>query len=162
VEWIARRFFTYLRRCGGHCDVVIGDGRIGIAQQPDRHFDVLMLDAFSSDSIPAHLVSREAIQLYVSKLKPHGFLLFHVSNRYLDVQNLVAAVLADSSLAALVRIDRDESAPGKVGSDYVIASRRIEDLGGIAHNESWQPSTTNAVRPWTDDYSNILGLIKWR
>jgi SAM-dependent methyltransferase len=162
VEWIARRFFTYLRRCGGHCDVVIGDGRIGIAQQPDRHFDFVMLDAFSSDSIPAHLVSREAIQLYVSKLKPDGFLLFHVSNRYLDVQNLVAAVLADSSLTALVRIDRDEAAPGKVGSDYVIAARRIEDLGGIVHNVNWQQPAPNAVKPWTDDYSNILALIKWR
>ena len=81
VEDIARRFFFFLRRCGNYCDVVIGDGRRAIEATPDEHFDVLMLDAFSSDSIPPHLVSREALQIYLRKLKPGGLLLFHVSNR---------------------------------------------------------------------------------
>lgn len=162
VEWIALRFFTFLRRCGRSCDVVIGDGRLAIGQQPDSQFDVLILDAFSSDSIPAHLISREAMDVYVSKLKPDGFMLFHVSNRYLDVRSLVVAALSDSGLAGRFRIDRDESAPGKVGSDFVIGARRIEDLGRIAQNKEWEPLAPNSIRPWTDDYSNILALIKWQ
>lgn len=162
VEWIALRFFTFLRRCGRYCDVVIGDGRLAIGQQPDSHFDVLMLDAFNSDSIPTHLISREAIEVYVSKLKPDGVLLFHVSNRYLDVQKLVASALADYGLAGRLRIDRDEAAPGKSGSDFVIGARRIEDLGRIGRDLNWKPLAPNSIRPWTDDYSNILALIKWR
>jgi SAM-dependent methyltransferase len=160
VDWIAQRFFTYLRRCGSNCGVVIGDGRVGLARQPDGYFDVILLDAFSSDSIPAHLISREAMEVYISKVKPEGLLLFHVSNRYLRVQELVTSVLADIGMAVRVRVDRDESASGKVGSDFVIAARRVEDLGTIGAR--WEEPMPNGVRVWTDDYSNILSLIKWR
>ena len=90
VEMIAVRFFTFLSRCGNQCDVVSGDGRLSIARYPQAEFDLLVLDAFSSDAIPPHLLSREAIDLYLSKLKPDGALLFHVSNRYLKVKDLVA------------------------------------------------------------------------
>src|SRR5438094_2978258 len=74
---IAHNFFTYLRRCADACNVVIGDGRLSIEKEPDRDFDVLMLDAVNSDSIPAHLVSREAVHMYLRKLKPNGLVLFH-------------------------------------------------------------------------------------
>ena len=72
VEPIARRFFTFVPRCGSDCDVVIGDGRLQLAREPNASFDLLLLDAFSSDSVPTHLVSREAVQLYLSKLVPDG------------------------------------------------------------------------------------------
>src|SRR5262249_38215303 len=119
VEPIAHNFFTYTRRCSADCDVIVGDGRLSIEQLPDAVLDVLMLDAFSSDSIPAHLVSREALKMYLTKLKPNGLLLFHVSNRYLDVKKLVAAAITDARLVGLYRSDRDEVVWGKSGSDYV-------------------------------------------
>jgi SAM-dependent methyltransferase len=163
VEPIAHSFFTYTRRCGADCDVIIGDGRLSIEQLPDAVLDVLMLDAFSSDSIPAHLVSREALKMYLTKLKPNGILLFHVSNRYLDVKKLVAAAITDARLAGLYRSDREEVVWGKSGSDYVLAARREEDFGTLASKEGWdkmEPETQ--IAPWTDDYSNMLPLLKWK
>jgi SAM-dependent methyltransferase len=160
---IAQHFFTFLRRCGTNCDVVMGDGRLSIEKMPDSEFDVLMLDAFDSDSIPAHLVSREAVEMYLKKLKPNGMLFFHVSNRYMDVEGLVAALIVDAKLEGLVRYDDDEEPKGKTSSDYVIAARGREDLGSLEHNENWEhvrkPMT---IEPWTDDYSNMLTIVRFK
>jgi SAM-dependent methyltransferase len=160
---IARNFFTFLRRCGNNCDVIIGDGRLSIERLPDGGLDVLMLDAFNSDSIPAHIVSREALQLYLKKLKPNGLLLFHVSNKYMNVEGLVAALILDSSLEGLVRYDSDETPTGKYGSDYVAAARHADDLGSLEQDDQWLHVTKPAnIQPWTDDYSNMLTIVYWR
>ena len=163
VEEIAQRFFFFLRSCGKFCTVVIGDGRREIEARPDGHFDVLMLDAFSSDSIPPHLVSQEALQIYLRKLKPGGLMLFHVSNRYLNVGKLVASAVSDADLIALARTDRDATLSGKTGSDYIVAARRPEDLGILLTKPTWKRISVDAsIAPWTDDYSNMLDLVKWR
>jgi spermidine synthase len=163
VHDIAQHFFTYLRRCAKNCDVVIGDGRLSIEKTPDAQFDVLMLDAFSSDSIPAHLVSREAVQLYLKKLKPGGLILFHVSNRYMDVESLVEAVAFDAGLEGYVRYDDDEEATGKTSSDYVVVARRHEDFGELNENEFWTKIEKPArIQAWTDDYSNMMAIVRWR
>ena len=159
---IASRDFTFLHRCGSNCDIVVGDGRLLIGEQPAGQFDLIIQDAFNSDSIPAHLISREAVQMYITKLRPGGVLLFHVSNRYLDVEKLATAVSYDEGLAVFVRHDGDETPTGKAASDWVAAVRRREDFNAIRHKESWE----DAVRPtdikaWTDDYSNMLSVIKW-
>ena len=164
VEAIARDFFTFLPRCGEACDVVIGDGRLELAQAPDRSFDLLMLDAFSSDSIPAHLLSREALQLYLSKLAPDGILLFHVSNRYLEVEKLVSALVADAGLTGLSRFDEagELRLEGKTSSTFVVAAHREEDLRPLTSHPGWKQVVRPAdFEPWTDDYSNLLGLIRW-
>ena len=160
---IARHFFTFLGRCAGSCNVVIGDGRQSIENTPDRTFDVLMLDAFASDSIPAHLVSSEAVQLYLKKLKPDGLILFHVSSRYMNVEGLVSAVITDASLEGLVRHDGDEEPTGKFSSDYVAAAQRPEDLGSLEHDENWtRVEKPSGIQPWTDDYSNMLQIVRWK
>ena len=160
---IASHFFTFLRRCGGNCNVVIGDGRLSMEKVPEEEFDVLLLDAFDSDSIPAHLVSREAVQLYLKKLKPNGLIMFHVSNRYMDVEGLVSALIEDASLEGLVRYDDDEEPTGKVASDYVVAARHPADLGALEHNENWSQIEKNpSIQAWTDDYSNMLKIVRWR
>jgi SAM-dependent methyltransferase len=160
---IASHFFTFLRRCGSNCDVVMGDGRLSIEKVPDRTFDVLMLDAFDSDSIPAHLVSREAVQLYLQKLRPNGSILFHVSNRYMNVEGLVAALIVDASLEGLVRYDDDEEPKGKTSSDYVVASRHPEDLGSLEYDQNWSHVQKPAgIQAWTDDYSNMLKIVRWK
>jgi SAM-dependent methyltransferase len=160
---IAFHFFTYLRRCGDECDVVFGDGRLSIEKARDGEFDVLMLDAFNSDSIPAHLVSREAVRMYLTKLKPDGLILFHVSNRYMDVESLATAVALDAGLQGRVRYDDDEEAPGKATSDYVVVARHSEDFGELNEDENWTTiEKPNGIQPWTDDYSNMLAIVRWR
>ncbi|HME98513.1 MAG TPA: fused MFS/spermidine synthase, partial [Terriglobia bacterium] len=160
---IAQNFFTYLRRCGKNCDVAIGDGRLSIEKTPDAEFELLMLDAFSSDSIPAHLVSREAVRLYLKKLKHDGLILFHVSNRYMDVESLASAVALDAGLKGLVRYDDDEEARGKSTSDYVVVARHSEDFGELNESENWTEIEKPAkVQPWTDDYSNMMAIVRRR
>ena len=164
IDSIARRYFTFLPRCGTACGVVAGDGRLQLAMASNGAFDLLMLDAFSSDSIPTHLLSREALQLYLSKLAPDGILLFHVSNRYLNVERLVSALVADAELAAFSRSEDagDLRKEGKTNSNHVVAARRLEDLASIATHPRWKRVLRPPqFKPWTDDYSNLLSLIRW-
>jgi SAM-dependent methyltransferase len=164
VETAARKYFSFLTGCGNSCDVQIGDGRLRLLQEPDGKFDLLMLDAFSSDSVPAHLLSREAVQLYVSKLKPEGILLFNVSNRYLRVNKLVEALLKDANLSAFTRFDEAGvfRSEGKSNSSYVVAARHPEHLATIPEDASWLTAVFEPeFRLWTDDYSNLLSLIRW-
>jgi SAM-dependent methyltransferase len=159
---IARRFFTFLQRCGEKCDVVIGDGRLTIEKTRDGEFDLLMLDAFNSDSIPAHLVSREAVRMYLSKLKPDGLLMFHVSNRYMDVEGLISAVVTDASLEARIRHDEILDSPLKARSHYIVAAKTARSLGLLNHDLNWLKVEKPAeILPWTDDYSNMLEILRW-
>nr|WP_305910123.1 fused MFS/spermidine synthase [Methylomarinum sp. Ch1-1]MDP4519114.1 fused MFS/spermidine synthase [Methylomarinum sp. Ch1-1] len=79
-------YFTYLQRCAPDADMVVGDARLSLTDEADQKFDLLILDAFSSDSVPTHLLTREAIQLYFAKLKPNGLLAFHITNRHLALK----------------------------------------------------------------------------
>ena len=160
---IANTFFTFLRHCAQNCSVVIGDGRLSIEKTNQAEFDLLMLDAFNSDSIPAHLVSREAVRMYLTKLKPNGFLMFHVSNRYMDVEGLISAVVTDASLEARVRHDEADPAQLKAGSHYIVAGRTGEALGWLEEDPNWLKVTKpEKIHPWSDDYSNMLEILKWR
>jgi hypothetical protein len=162
VYFIAQQYFSYLQRCGQFCTVAIGDGRLLVEKADDRKFDLLILDAFNADSVPPHLVSREAIHLYLSKLKPDGLLVFNVTNGYLRLESLVAAVTIDAGLQAMLRYDFDAKPPGKSESAFVVVARRKEDFGTIAQNKNWSLLTeTEGVRPWTDDYSNMLAILRW-
>src|SRR5688572_13800229 len=162
VEVIAKRFFTFLPRCADRCDVVLGDGRLSILREPDQTFDLLILDAFNSDGIPAHLLSREAVAVYRRKLKPDGAILFHVSNRYLRVRDLVSALAVDARLPALYRNDDDITEPGKTRSIYVIVALDSTTLGALDPGQ-WSPApSVSDVVAWTDDYSNLLAILRRR
>jgi SAM-dependent methyltransferase len=164
VEPIARHFFTFLTGCGSNCDVMIGDGRLQLERVADGDFDLLLLDAFSSDSVPTHLLSREAVGLYLRKLKPNGVLMFHVSNRYLNVEKLVSAVIADAGLVAYARFDDagDLRKLGKSSANHVAAARHPEDLEWIEKRPGWNRVTPPTdFQAWTDDYSNLVSLIRW-
>jgi len=162
MEMIARRYFTFLDRCGSNCRVIIGDGRLEMERMPSGYFNYLMLDAFSSDAIPAHLLSREALQLYLSKIASDGIIMFHVSNRYLDVSRLVSALIDDGSLVGFVRSDVDPVSDGsKSQSIHMVAARRIEALGALPAVPGWtRISPPESFRVWTDDYSNLLSIVK--
>jgi SAM-dependent methyltransferase len=163
VDFIARRFFSFLPRCADRCDVVLGDGRLSIQNAPDGTFDLLILDAFNSDSIPTHLLSREAIAIYRTKLKPDGAILIHVSNRYLKIQELVSALVTDAGLPALVRSDDDSDQAGKARSIFIIAALNAESIAPLKQKWGWiEVFRPEGFAPWTDDYSNLLGLLRWR
>lgn len=159
VEKIAAQFFTFMDRCGDYCDSVSGDGRLALAVEQSA-FDLIVLDAFSSDVIPPHLVSREALALYLSRLKPDGALLFHTSNRYLKVKDLVSALVTEAELASLVRVDRGKGTVSD--SSYVIAAKSMEALAGLRELDNWRTVTAPpGVRVWTDEYSSLVGLLQW-
>ena len=107
VERIAQdpRYFTFLRDCNPNVRVVLGDARISLKAAPDHYYGLIVIDAFSGDSIPAHLLTREALQLYLKKLEPNGILVFHISNNYLDLQPVVASLARDAGLICLIERD---------------------------------------------------------
>ncbi|MFB6263494.1 MAG: spermidine synthase, partial [Bradymonadaceae bacterium] len=104
VERIAREHFTYLDQCGRHCDVHIGDARQLLEQRPDGTYDIIFMDAYNSDSVPTHLLTREALQLYLDKLDRDGVVVFHVSNRYLDVEGVVGSLAKSMGLIARTQL----------------------------------------------------------
>jgi hypothetical protein len=159
------RYFTYLDRCKGDLRVVLGDARRQLEREPDGRFDLLILDAFSSDAIPVHLLTREALALYLDKLAPHGVLLFHVSNRYLDLPPLLARLAEDHDPPLVARVDDDSPTPsqeadGKMRSTWVVLARSADDLRALRQDIHWQPIPARPGPVWTDTFSNLLGVWK--
>ena len=154
------RRFEFLSRCAPESPVIAGDARLTLEASADR-YDLIVLDAFSSDTIPVHLLTREAVAGYLSKLSPHGVLLLHISNRHLDLTPVVAKVAQSLGLAAFVREDRsagDLLTTLKADARLVVLTRDAADAGSVAGN--WmplRPDQSSAL--WTDDYSNILGIM---
>ena len=164
VERIARdpRYFTHLGRCGAGCGVVIGDARLSLQQRTDTH-DIIVLDAFSSDSIPIHLLTREAVQIYLSRLNPDGVLAIHISNNHLDLRPVVAGIARDLRLAGRFQFqDTSDIDSGKYGSQWTVLARSEATLGVIATDERWTHLQPREERAWTDDFSNIWSVIRWR
>jgi SAM-dependent methyltransferase len=169
VERLARdpRAFTYLSDCGSRCQVVAGDARLTLARAGDAAYDLIVLDAFSSDAIPVHLLTREAFDLYQRTLAPGGLLLFHLSNRFLDLNPVLAAAAASHGLEVRGRADLvrtyEEAAAGKFDSVWAVMARSTADLGQIAFDPRWTRLALDpGVRPWTDDYSNVVSLLRVR
>lgn len=165
VERIARdpRFFTYLGQCDDLCRVVIGDARLSLGNASGERFDLIVLDAFNSDAIPVHLLTREALQLYVGRLRPGGMLAFHISNRHLRLEPVLASLSTDLGLSGLVQygeVTPRESQEGKEGSDWAVLARREEDLSALAALPEWRPLESSSRHSWTDDFSNILGVLR--
>ena len=168
VERISRnpKYFTFLRDCAVKPKVVIGDARLTLAHQPARRFGLLVIDAFSSDAIPVHLLTRQAIALYGRVLDEHGILLVHISNQHLDLQPVLGALAKDAGLVALIGehkpSDLVENTELDYACDWVALARRIEDLDGLVGEREWRWLKADTSKdPWTDDYSNVFSVIKW-
>lgn len=157
VERIARdtRFFHYLERCGATCTVVLGDARLTLAHSQAAH-DVLVLDAFSSDAIPIHLLTTEALRAYETRLSEHGVLAFHISNRHIKLAPVIARLARERGLTALTRLDKSvDSRNGFEASEWVVMARRSGRLQRLAADTRWTPLIADARAAWTDDFSNI-------
>jgi len=168
VEGIARNpaFFTHLRDCGERCRVVIGDARLSLAKAAPASYGLLVLDAFSSDAIPIHLMTSEAMALYLSRLTAHGILAFHISNRHLLLGPVVAREAAAHGLVALERVQsvtEAENKSGKTSSDWILMAHAPEDLGSLHGAAGWVPPRMSDSTPlWTDDFSNLFSVLRLR
>jgi hypothetical protein len=162
------KLFTYLSGGAATYDIVLGDARLKLRNAAEGAYDLLVLDAFSSDSIPMHLVSREAFRLYVSKLSPDGVIAFNISNEYVNLAPIVANLAADAGLVAYQWSDEDDEDeddsenPGKYASDWVVMARDPAKLADIVRDGEWEKLTPDPKYPiWTDAYSNLLGILMW-
>jgi hypothetical protein len=154
--------FSYLANCAPSARVVLGDARLALARTPDAGIDLLILDAFTSDAIPVHLLTREAFQLYAAKLASGGVLLVHVSNRYLDLLRLVAGTSREASLVGITRTSAPSSAEmvqGVTVAQWIALAAKTSDLGSLRDRSSWQPLPASQ-QLWTDDFSNLLSVIR--
>jgi SAM-dependent methyltransferase len=162
VERIARDpvFFTFLKNAKADVNVVVGDGRLTLAKTDPATFDVLVMDAFSSDAIPMHLLTREFIASAFDRLKPGGVLAYHVSNVYFDLQPVLAASMRSLGATTLAQYFHSPS-PDGLDSEWMIASRDPAALDAFAHDPRWAPPRAGQ-KSWTDDFSNIFDAINWR
>ncbi len=157
--------FSFIKECAPHVPIVIGDARLTLAHEPDRQYDLIIVDAYSSDAIPIHLATREAMALYVSKLAPNGAVMMHVSNRHLELGSIVIGIADANGLKSWhYNVDETEDKDEQYvySSEVVISARQPPDLGAIADNKNWELTPPDPKqRVWSDDYSNILGAL-WR
>ena len=157
--------FTYLSDCAAApVEIVLGDARLKLHSAPDRAYDLLVLDAFSSDAIPVHLMTQEALDLYLSKLAPGGLIVFHISNRNLELRDVVADLAGSRSLSCLSLLDLAPRQPnGKDPSHWVVMARNSADYGTLASDPNARPLVSSGTgKVWTDDFSNILSVFKWQ
>jgi hypothetical protein len=162
VEPIAQNAFTYMRESGAQTSVVLGDGRTSLAREPPQHFDVLVVDAFTGDAIPLHLLTREALALYRRNLAPGGIIAYHISNQHVDLEPAIA-LLAQASGMKAVRIDSPPNDNrGEFSAYWVLLS---DNQAFFAEPEVAAAAKPTVFRPglrmWTDDYSSLLPLLRW-
>ena len=164
VIQVALHEFTYLRDSAARIELALGDARLTLEREPPRRFDVLAVDAFSSDAIPVHLITREALGTYLQHVKPGGIVAFHVSNRFLDLIPVVARLAREHGAhAVLVRDDDDEEEYSrKSRSDWVLVSRDPAALKreAIVKRGAVPAEDRADLRTWTDDYSNLIQILK--
>jgi hypothetical protein len=171
VERIADdpKFFTFLhdaRARGGNIHVEIGDARLQLKKSP-RKFGLLIVDAFGSDAIPLHLLTREALAVYLDHLEPNGLLAFHISNNFVELEPVLANLAADASCVAVIRrhhalADQDRDR-GIMPSDWLVIARHARDLQPLLAVGGWRDAKAQpAWRPWSDDFSNLYQVFRWR
>jgi MFS family permease len=164
VMQVAMREFTYLRDSKAKIDLVRGDARLALEREVAQRFDVLAVDAFSSDAIPVHLITREALGVYLKHVTPEGIVAFHVSNRFLDLIPVVARLAQELGVhVVLVRDDPDEAEDAKRSrTDWVLVSRDADALArpAILERNPQEIEDRTDWRTWTDDYSNLIQILK--
>jgi hypothetical protein len=165
------RYFTYTadaRDRAASLRMELGDARIRMEavrrERPEERYDVILVDAFTSDAIPVHLLTREALRLYFDMLEPRGILALHISNRYLRLEPVVANLAEDRGYARLLQHGDSGKVRGGVEASWVILARRPEDFGELASDSRWTTASLDpepAVGTWTDDFHNVLSVFKW-
>jgi hypothetical protein len=155
------RYFNYINSCQPDFKPVIGDARLTFAREPDGIYDLIIVDAYSSDAIPIHLATEQAMKIYKDKLAPQGAVVMHVSNRHLELESVVVGIAAANDLKSWV-YDEDSGRDDEYifATDVVVSARDEADVGQLASSDKWtETEPTEGQEVWTDDYSNILGAV---
>jgi spermidine synthase len=166
-------YFTYIPdaiKRGVQVETILGDGRLQIQKHaPDGAYDLIFMDAFSSDSVPVHLLTKEAIEMYLKKLAPGGIIIVNIANRYLDFRPVFGNLAEELHLASIVGGSHYVWAADLFGCDWVFLARDKQDFGTLnEHVGGWHNNgmwTSLPLRPelgvWKDDFSNLLGIFDW-
>jgi spermidine synthase len=160
---VARSHFSFLADSEAAIELALGDARLVLEREPPQRFDVLAVDAFSSDAIPVHLLTREALAVYLRHVKRDGIVAFHVSNRFLDLVPVVARVARENGAHAVVVYDEsDDANPDKTTTDWVLVARdpKVLEAPEIRAAGARAPEERPDWRTWTDDYSNLVQILK--
>jgi hypothetical protein len=155
------KYFSYIQNCAPDLKPIIGDARLTFAREPDGIYDVIIVDAYSSDAIPIHLATEEAMKIYKDKLAPQGVVVMHVSNRHLELESVVVGIADANDLKSWVyNEDSGRDDEYIFATDVVVSARDEADVGTLASSDKWaETEPTDGQRVWTDDYSNILGAV---
>ena len=166
------RFFTYLENCKAKYRIIAGDARINLRRIPDNKYDLLVMDAYSSDAIPIHLITKEAFELYTQKLASNGIIAFHVSNRLFNLRPVIKRICDELGLKCLAKYDEPKNYSLKydwydfnsiAASLWVVVARSKEDFKLLDVYKGWEPlKKYKDFQVWTDDYSNVLQTYNWR
>jgi hypothetical protein len=161
---IAQTWFTFLADCPGDKEVYLGDGRLNLERQPSQQFDVLAMDAFSSDSVPVHLLTKEVFGLYKQHLKPDGVLAINVSNRYLNLTPIVTGNGQANGMSCLLVDDEGKDQEYYSPTSWMLCSSdpKVFDDPLFRGKDTSRPAVNAKIRPWTDDYSNLFQILKKR
>jgi spermidine synthase len=160
VTDLAQTQFDFVRQSPAQIDIVPGDARLSLERAAPQNFDVLLVDAFSGDAIPVHLLTREAFGLYFRHLKPQGVLAVHVSNRFLDLPPVVEAS-ARAFGGRTAKVDSPEDQPNAIfQATWMLVDRPGVAAGNSAFTPTLPPAGERVVRTWTDDYSNLIEILK--
>ena len=162
---VARREFTFMNDTPAKIEVVLGDGRLSLEREPDQQFDVLAMDAFSGDSIPMHLLTREAMQIYLRHLKPGGVIIFQATNRFINIAPIVASLANEFGMASVLISDSPDS---EEGPDYwtsstdqvIVTSNRALLQSAKIRDAATEIAIPAGFRVWTDDFNNLVRVLK--
>jgi hypothetical protein len=157
-------YFTYLQKCAAaSTNIVLGDARLQLQTAPDQHYGLIVLDAFNSDAIPIHLLTQEAISLYTSKLAPGGMLAFHISNRSLKLDAVLADLAKRNGARCLSSADTEQNPlTGKDPSEWLVMAHQSPAFDNLARDSRWRViQGGNGSHAWTDDFSNIVTVFRW-
>ncbi len=157
------KYFNYVSSCAPDMDLVLGDARLTFAHEPDGAYDLIIVDAYSSDAIPIHLATQEAMAIYKAKLAPDGVVAMHVSNRHLELESVVVGIAGANGMTSWVyNEDSGRDNDYIFSTTVVVSARRYADVGTIGSSSVWTLTAPNPdLRVWTDDYCNVLGAV-WR
>jgi spermidine synthase len=164
LEFSTRGRFTFLSDCAPDSETVIGDARIALEEEAAAQYDVLVVDAFSSDAIPLHLLTREALQAYRRSITSEGALAIHISNRFIDLEPVLAALAEDAEMAAMVRHDSPDTTAGLTPSKWVVMTPNAASLAAIKQAsgaDQWRAIEPAADSVWSDQYASTLTQFRW-
>jgi hypothetical protein len=162
VERVSRHWFTYLNDSKARTEVTLGDARVSMSAEPPQHFDIIAVDAFSGDAIPVHLLTKQALALYRRHLQPNGIIAFHVSNRFVNLEPVVAGIARDAGLDVVAIDTHADDQNGFYSTDWVLVTANQTFLQAPEMAGAIPLPRPAHLRTWTDSYSSVFPLLKWR